>query len=131
MNDMSTPKKPAFGSPCNGCGVCCMAVQCPVSLMLFGPHDLCPALTSMGNVYACGLMCDTGRFFNHTGTDERDATLTQAVKYLLGSGIGCDAQNEDEVVPEGIREDMQNALHPAVGRAALQVIALSMRFLKV
>jgi len=28
------PSKPAFGAPCNGCGVCCLAEPCPVGMLI-------------------------------------------------------------------------------------------------
>lgn len=36
--------KPKEGDPCNGCGVCCLSEQCPVSVEVFGNQELCPAL---------------------------------------------------------------------------------------
>ena len=33
---VDTPSKPAFGAPCNGCGVCCLAEPCPVGILLSG-----------------------------------------------------------------------------------------------
>lgn len=39
------PAKPALGQACNGCGVCCAAEPCPVSLALLWPHQApCRAL---------------------------------------------------------------------------------------
>jgi hypothetical protein len=100
--DDARPLKPAYGSPCNGCGLCCEAQQCPLSEMLLGEHDLCPALTPLGNVYVCGLVADTWRFFHSSGKDEADSALRSAIAYLLGAGIGCDANLlGEEISPEG------------------------------
>ena len=110
----TTPEKPAYGSPCNGCGMCCIAEQCPISQMLFGEHDLCPALTRMGNVYACGLLCDTARYAVPV-SDKVDSALRAAIAYLLGAGRGCDARLIEEDVPEGVekalRADLKTGTH--------------------
>jgi len=56
---LSAPEKPALGKPCNGCGVCCAAEPCPVSLALLWPHSRpCRAL-EWGEVekrYFCGMV---------------------------------------------------------------------------
>jgi hypothetical protein len=39
-------RKPPHGSPCNGCGVCCMVTLCPLGQHIFGFElGRCPALT--------------------------------------------------------------------------------------
>ncbi|MGQ5523893.1 hypothetical protein ACUHMQ_11595 [Chitinimonas sp. PSY-7] len=53
------PPKPAWGQPCNGCGVCCAAEPCPVARRLFRIHSGgCPALVWQSDVsrYACDLL---------------------------------------------------------------------------
>ena len=55
----SAPDKPAYGAPCNGCGVCCLAEPCPlgqaVSLRRSGA---CKALewSEPGALYRCGMV---------------------------------------------------------------------------
>lgn len=39
------PAKPAFGAPCNGCGLCCLAEPCPVGMLVSRKrHGACVAL---------------------------------------------------------------------------------------
>jgi hypothetical protein len=39
------PVKPATGSPCNGCGVCCLAEPCPLGMLVSRRrHGRCSAL---------------------------------------------------------------------------------------
>lgn len=70
--------KPAPGSPCNRCGLCCLWEQCPLSLQAFGKAKRCPALEHTGEGYACGLI--TG---GHPD-------LAMAAGQALGIGRGCD-----------------------------------------
>jgi len=60
------PHKPALGETCNGCGVCCAAEPCPVSLALLWPHQApCRALiwSDQTQRYLCGMVCEPARFF--------------------------------------------------------------------
>jgi hypothetical protein len=59
FSEENLPKYPGLNSPCNGCGQCCLAKQCPPSLDFFGKHDRCPALSIKGDRYNCGLLSDT------------------------------------------------------------------------
>ena len=62
----SAPAKPPTGRRCNGCGICCAAVTCPVGRLVFlrkrGP---CPALIwdDATTRYWCGLVREPGQFF--------------------------------------------------------------------
>lgn len=80
-------KKPPHGSPCNGCGLCCMAMLCDLAMHVFALPQLgrCPALVQTSeDTFACGLTL--------IGTAEkRKAALT-----LIGSGDGCDARFNGE-----------------------------------
>jgi ferredoxin len=77
----ATKTKPLYGDPCNGCGLCCIASQCPVSLIIFGQRDLCPALISnqLGG-YVCGLV----------STGALNPAAREAAAFVIGSGTGCD-----------------------------------------
>jgi len=99
------PAKPAYGDPCNGCGVCCLAVQCPISIALFGDAEICPALVEAGNALACGLMIDTKAHVPEI-TDWGGATLTETFSLLIGSGIGCDGQGDDEQPDAEVRRKL-------------------------
>jgi hypothetical protein len=53
----AAPPKPAFGAPCNGCGVCCLAQPCPLGMVLSARrHGPCAALRwhARESVYRCG-----------------------------------------------------------------------------
>lgn len=89
------PAKPAFGAPCNGCGVCCALETCPLALLRFlkrrGP---CPALewSAEETRYTCGLL-------NHP---ERYLPLPAGAQNLarrffsrsIAAGQGCDSDAE-------------------------------------
>lgn len=90
------PDKPLYRAPCNGCGQCCLAVQCPLSVMTFGEREICPALVDAGERYECGLISQPERFFL-AGFEAEGA---QKAGELLGIGQYCDAvaTPADEVV---------------------------------
>lgn len=51
------PPKPAPGSPCNGCGVCCAAEPCPIGRLRFlKARGACPALAWRDQRYRCDLV---------------------------------------------------------------------------
>lgn len=80
-------RKPAHGSPCNGCGLCCVATICALGRHVFkqerGP---CPALLKTGdNTYTCGVVVNAP-------SDE----LRSAALHLLRAGEGCDARFNGE-----------------------------------
>lgn len=119
------PAKPAYGQPCNGCGMCCIAVQCPISIALFGDSDVCPALTEAGNALACGLMIDTGAYVPDM-TRWGGKVLTEAFALMIGSGIGCDGLLEGEARDETVRQAMiatANANIAAASPGAAMLVA--------
>lgn len=62
-----------FPNPCTHCGFCCIAQQCPVSLVVHGPRkpgETCPALSFNGDESSCALVASLG-------------------PETMGSGIGC------------------------------------------
>lgn len=85
---MSLPK-PAFGSPCNGCGLCCIVSPCQLAVEYLGATDKCPALERSGDRYSCGLVTDPAR---HLGVfPESGPMLSRMFGEMLGVGRGCDA----------------------------------------
>lgn len=87
------PPKPALGEPCNGCGVCCAIVTCPVALIVFrrrrGP---CPALRwSDGEArYHCGLVTEPQTYLRWL--PRFGVRLAQRLMLRwIASGAGCDA----------------------------------------
>jgi hypothetical protein len=87
------PPKPALGEPCNGCGVCCNLVTCPVALIVFrcrrGP---CPALR-WGNEetrYHCGLVTAPYTYLRWLPRSWI-APARRLMLRWIASGQGCDA----------------------------------------
>ena len=73
------PDKPAFGAPCNGCGVCCVAELCPLGRVVHrrkaGP---CPSLVwkPQEKRHVCGLATGPVSFLT---------------RRWIAAGIGCDS----------------------------------------
>lgn len=109
-------EKPRYGEPCNGCGMCCIAVQCPVSTALFGEQELCPALEQAGIALACGLMRNTADYVPDLPAWGGKA-LTEVFSLMIGSGLGCDGADEND------SEERQEAFRPILHSRARQAIA--------
>jgi len=79
-------KKPKHGSPCNQCGLCCVAVLCPLGSIVFGKtNGPCPALQWEDNGDSrCGLV------------HENPGPIGEAAAHLIGAGQGCDARFNGE-----------------------------------
>jgi hypothetical protein len=96
------PSKPAFGSPCNGCGRCCEEELCSVAEGVFeqrrGP---CPALLLdvVTKRSLCGLMIHPEMFAPEATDRYGRKDMGQAVALLVGVGHGCDAIAPDEPEP--------------------------------
>ncbi|WP_173982752.1 hypothetical protein [Magnetospirillum sp. SS-4] len=77
-----TPARPAFGAPCNGCGVCCLEECCPLAIVVHrrrrGP---CPSLIGGedGEIHRCGLLIRAPRL------------LRPLVARWIAAGTGCDS----------------------------------------
>jgi len=78
----AAPAKPAFGAPCNGCGVCCLTQLCPLGMLRYrrarGP---CPALRWENDRqrYACGMLAGA-----------RHRLTRWWVRRMIAAGQGCD-----------------------------------------
>ncbi|MFN4148582.1 MAG: hypothetical protein ACK4E4_03430 [Rhodocyclaceae bacterium] len=83
----AAPQKPAFGAPCNGCGVCCALTPCPLSRLSLRHRDgSCPALTWQGERYVCGLVVAPQGFIRW---------LPRRLRLRwIGVGWGCDCDAE-------------------------------------
>lgn len=84
------PEKPAFGSPCNGCGFCCAAEPCGVARQ-FVPGAIdgapCPAMEFGHGRFRCGMVRRPGHYLGLPawGDEEMGAMIGEA----LGTGKGC------------------------------------------
>lgn len=94
----AAPAKPAPGAACNGCGVCCCAVPCPVSRVLLGHrHGTCPALSWRDNDrrYVCGMIKQPATFLRWL-PPRWEAAASRRFARWVAAGIGCDSDIESE-----------------------------------
>ncbi|WP_019881160.1 MULTISPECIES: hypothetical protein [unclassified Methylophilus] len=87
------PHKPALGAACNGCGVCCAAEPCPVSLALLWPHEApCRALiwSDQTQRYLCGMVSEPARFLWWL-PENMNASASRLFKRWIAAGTACDA----------------------------------------
>lgn len=79
--------KPPFGSPCNGCGLCCMAEVCAIGRMAFPDAPApCPALRFNGKMHRCSLV-----------EFEGEAGIEPIFAEALGIGKGCCSDDAEEM----------------------------------
>lgn len=89
-------RKPPHGSPCNGCGLCCVATTCKLGQHLFkqerGP---CPALVHNGDLtYACGVVRSPLHYMKASATNVSE--MRDAALLIIGAADGCDARFNGE-----------------------------------
>lgn len=109
-------KKPPHGQPCTRCGLCCVAIVCPLGQVVFrrraGP---CPALRrDAESLSSCGLVDEPAVFAPMVALRAGVEMARAAAKLLIGSTTGCDArfngEPPDEKFYEKLREfDRRNA----------------------
>jgi hypothetical protein len=103
--------KPPHGAKCNGCGLCCQMEKCPLGTAVFsgipsnGNADVwagpCPGLVPHADgSYGCGLVETPERFAPVRAAAFGKDKLRKAAMYLIGAGIGCDGQLDDEPYDE-------------------------------
>lgn len=88
------PIKPAYGSPCNGCGWCCTAGACGVATDFIPDHPAegpCQALERDAGRFVCG-MIRRPSFYMGLPNDWADGVLGDMIATALGAGRGCDAE---------------------------------------
>lgn len=104
--------KPLYGDACNACGRCCVLSQCPISEIVFGPRELCPALIPDG---LGGLTCDVAlrprQYLEPFGPPPAsDAAYSEAASTLIGAGAGCDSvQNPADAARHAADPQMMRA----------------------
>jgi hypothetical protein len=93
-------RKPAHGSPCNRCGVCCMVTICQLGQHLFrreyedGP---CPALKPDGNgEYACDVVRNPQAYAVNLSASIKVYALRMAARLIIYADDGCDARFNGE-----------------------------------
>jgi hypothetical protein len=98
------PTKPALGSTCNGCGVCCLAAPCPVGMVLSRSRQgACHALrwNAADTRYRCGAI-DAPQDVLAQALPRWAGGMAPALAPLLrlwaqrwiAVGIGCDSNVE-------------------------------------
>lgn len=99
MTETAALAKPAFGNPCNGCGMCCQKEACYLS-RTFLKSDVAPciALESEDGRYWCGLVRNPANYLP-VGSEPWKADvlrihLSPTFAAALGLGMGCDAADE-------------------------------------
>ena len=109
---VTLPPKPSYGSPCNGCGLCCTLSLCRAGEVAFpGQSAPCPALCYAvdGTRTYCGLVAE-----------ERRAGLNPFIAKVLGIGWGCSMKDDflDQLEDAGARacaERMAQGIELALG----------------
>ena len=92
----AAPPKPASGTPCNGCGVCCAAAPCPLSRLLLGHRTgSCHALhwQASGRRYVCGMVAAPARFLPWL-PQRWNAFAGRRCARWIAAGAGCDSDIE-------------------------------------
>lgn len=85
---VEAPPKPAPGTPCNGCGVCCAWAPCPAGIVVSRRRKgRCRALLWDGARYRCGLLADPRRFVRWLP----EAWTRRLAARWISAGSGCDA----------------------------------------
>lgn len=106
------PAKPVHGQKCNGCGECCRRELCSLAVRIFAPGQAwadgpCPALIDKGDTYGCGLVETPRKFAPVRAQVNSERDLRDAALLFIGSGIGCDAQLDNEPADEAFRQRMR------------------------
>lgn len=103
---MSLPTKPKFGSPCNHCGACCIAVKCPAGQAAFPGHQdgssPCPALVITDDKAICGLVLAEKRL--------AVGEVVPLITMSLGIGCGCSMHDPDTTEQESEAFDRRSVL---------------------
>lgn len=98
------PAKPAWGAPCNGCGVCCLVEPCPLGMVLSRKRrGRCAALQWAGKTdeagggrYVCGMLAAPLAVLGWRGRLARALApgIARLARRWISAGRGCDASIE-------------------------------------
>ncbi len=92
----AAPAKPAWGEPCNGCGVCCAYAPCPVGILISKRRTgACVALEWVDGEsrYRCGVLVHPARYTGLQAGWMQNLT-TRLAKRMISAGSGCDCSLE-------------------------------------
>ena len=101
-------RKPAHGSPCNRCGLCCMISICELGRHLFKREAMpgpCPALVRDDTgLYACSVARDPQRYIDKPMTAVEAGAMQEAARQIIYADDGCDCRVNGEPVNREYRE---------------------------
>lgn len=88
--------KPSFGSPCNGCGVCCKVTPCLIAIEVIGAAEWspCPVLELEDGRYWCGLLRSAHKHI--PGLEAKpwvDGVFRNMLMATGAFGTGCDSDD--------------------------------------
>lgn len=100
------PAKPAWGAPCNGCGICCLVAPCPLGMLVSRRRrGACAALQwePEAGRYRCGLMQGAQPLLRHWLPGPLSWLAPGLASILQGlaprwiaAGTGCDSDLQAE-----------------------------------
>ncbi|MBB4842134.1 hypothetical protein HNP55_000629 [Paucibacter oligotrophus] len=92
------PPKPAWGAPCNGCGLCCLSEPCPIGMLVSRKrHGICKALrwSDEVNRYVCGMLLAPAEVLGWPAQGLLSRWLApwlaRRSRRWIAAGLGCDA----------------------------------------
>jgi hypothetical protein len=99
------PPKPAWGAPCNGCGICCLAEPCPLGMLISRRRQgACDALRWQADAgrYVCGMLSEPQQVLGWQGAAGRALAplLQRLARRWISAGSGCDASLQAEAAPD-------------------------------
>lgn len=89
----AAPPQPAWGAPCNGCGLCCLAEPCPLGQVISRRRTgACAALRwdDSQALYRCGAISDAAGVLGPRWAWAAPL-LRRLARRWIAAGIGCDA----------------------------------------
>jgi hypothetical protein len=100
-----SPEKSSFGTPCNGCGVCCAASPCPVAVVfLFQIKGKCRALLWQDGRYVCGMAVSPDLYVMLIPEKGREL-CARFFASRIAAGSGCDSTAEIDCDIQSIEID--------------------------
>lgn len=140
---MTTPAKPEFGSPCNGCGLCCISTPCNLALVNIDaalPGMRCPALELEGGRFWCGMVRNPSRYVSVMSRSTPNRSIREVrgeefsagfdawvgprvLEAIQGGDSCCDSTGGEPDQPDdilGLTADVYDPPRPPVIWAALE-----------